>query len=149
MGFIEFGLADAPILTEAAAEIAPRRAEAQDSSAGKKMVQGLLLDRINREAGRSSITKRIKLASDILADITEACLPIAHTAKARAERAKDPPVFFGPPPKCFFHTANIPLLMPRSKRNMNHFADCISFTLWYSASHEPNRGNQRNAPHRA
>src|SRR5437867_13408051 len=114
MGFIEFGLADAPILAEAAAKIAPRRAEAQDSSAGKKMVQGLLLDRINREAGRSSITRRIKLASDILADITEACLSIAHTAKAGAERAKDQPDFFSPAPKYFLHTANIPLSLPRS-----------------------------------
>src|SRR5204863_6552765 len=98
MGFIEFGLADAPILAEAAAEIAPRRAEAQDSSAGKKMVKGTLLDRINREAGRSSITKRIKLASDILADITEVCLLIGHTAYARAESEKDQSVLFATPP---------------------------------------------------
>src|SRR5438094_7892154 len=103
MGFIEFGLADAPILAEAAAKIAPRRAEAQDSSAGKKMVQGLLLDRINREDGRSSITKRIKLASDILADITEACLPIAHTPEAWAERAEDAPVVSGPRPEGLIH----------------------------------------------
>ena len=43
-------LGDVPVLAELAGEIAARRAERQDGSARKKMVERLLFDRIDTEA---------------------------------------------------------------------------------------------------
>src|SRR6266545_1510599 len=94
------------------------------------MIQRFFLDRVDGEAGRCAITKRIELAADVLPNVTEAGLALAHAAITRAERAENLSVGFGMPPEGFFHTENIP-------------------SLCYSSAHEPNGGIKRHASYRA
>ena len=113
--FIELGFADTPVLAKATTQVAAGGAETEDFTARQEMVQRLFLDRIDGEAGRCAITKGIKFAADVLPNVTEAGLTLAHAAITRAERAENLSVSFSMPPQGFFHTGNIPLLRPSRK----------------------------------
>ena len=108
LSFVEFGLTDAPVLAEPAAEIAPGGAEAQNFRSGQKMIQRLFLNRVDGEAGGSAVAKRIEFSADVLADVTEPGLAFAHAAKSRAEGAKNLAVILRLPPKRFFHMKKYP-----------------------------------------
>jgi hypothetical protein len=104
--FIEGRLADAPVLAEAATEIAARGAEAQDAGAGQKMIQRFLFDGIDGKSGGCAVAQGIELAADVLADVAKAGLAVAQTTEARAQGAEDPAIFLSLPPKGLFHMKN-------------------------------------------
>jgi hypothetical protein len=79
------------------------------------MIQRLLFDGIDCEAGRSAITEGVKFTAYVLPNVTKAGLILAHPTITRAERAEYFSVSFGVPPQGFFHGENIPLLRPRRK----------------------------------
>jgi len=115
LGFVELGLADAPVLTEATAQIATRGAKTKDLAARKEVVQRFLFDRIDGKPRGRAIAEGIELAADVSADVSKPRLAIAKPAKARAERAENLSVGFAMPPKGLSHGKNIPLLLPDGK----------------------------------
>src|SRR4029453_2708189 len=86
---VELCLRDVPVLAELAAEVAARRAEAENRRAREEVVQRLFLDRIYREPGRTPVAELHEATAVVLADVTEAGLSVGHAAVARAERAED------------------------------------------------------------
>src|SRR5258705_9440321 len=113
--FIELGLADAPVLTEAAAQVATGRTEAQDFASRQKVIERFLFDGIDGEARRRSIAERVQLATDVLANIAKAGLALANATITRAKGAEDLFVGLRMPPEGFLHRENIPLLTKRRK----------------------------------
>src|SRR5207247_5053979 len=95
---VDLRLADVPVLAELAAEVAARRAEGEDARAREEVVERLLLDGIDGEAGRAPVARAHELPAAVLADVAEACLPLADQAVARAEGAEELAAFRGVPP---------------------------------------------------
>src|SRR5439155_9153817 len=95
---VDLRLADVPVLAELAAEVAARRPEGEDARAGKEVVERLLLDGIDGEAGRAPVARAPQLSAPILADVAEARLPLADETVARAERAEELAALPGVPP---------------------------------------------------
>ena len=62
------------------------------------MVERLLLDRVNAEAGRAAISRQDHLVFDVLADEAGAALAFVQLAVARAQVALDAPAVDGVPP---------------------------------------------------
>src|SRR5690606_1336970 len=93
-------LADIPVLTELAREIAPGRAKREDRRAGEEMVQGLLLYGIDAEAARSSVRRQYDLATRIGANKTKPPLPFMQLAR--------------PGTQCTFH-ATVPQCLPMTR----------------------------------
>jgi hypothetical protein len=96
---ITVGFGDVPILTEETAHVATGGAHAEDSGAGKEMVEGLFLDGINLESGGRSVTESVELAVLIGTDVAEAGLAMTDVAVAGTEITVDAIVGFGFPPK--------------------------------------------------
>jgi hypothetical protein len=95
---VQLRLRDVPVLAELAAQVAARGAEAEHRRAREEMVERLLLDRIDREAGRSAVAELDQLPAAVLADEAEPGLTVGHPAVPRTERAQDAPVGLGLPP---------------------------------------------------
>jgi len=68
-------LRDFVVLAKGAGEIAARRSERQHRAAGVKVIERLLLDRIDAESGRQSVRRQDHMAVDVLPDIAEPALP--------------------------------------------------------------------------
>jgi len=90
-------LGDVPVLAELAAEVAAGGAEGQHAGAGVEVVERLLLDRVDAEAGAPAVGRQHHLAAEVLADEAEAAVAGLEVALARAEVADDPPVLRMPP----------------------------------------------------
>ena len=71
--------------------------------AGQEVVERLLLDGIDGEAGGAAVAERDELAAFVLADEAEAGLPVAEPAVARAERAEQLAARLLMPPACGMH----------------------------------------------
>src|SRR4029450_2069937 len=69
--------------------VAARGPEGEDARAGIEVVQRLLLDRIDAEAGRSPVAGENDLSIAGLAHEAERLLPFVELAEARAEVALD------------------------------------------------------------
>src|SRR5437867_11111842 len=95
---VDLRLADVPVLAELAAEVAARRPEGEDARAGKEVVERLLLDGIDGEAGRAPVARAPQLSAPILADVAETRLSLADETVARAERAEELAALPGVPP---------------------------------------------------
>src|SRR5262245_6214802 len=128
MRFVELRLADAPVLTKAATEIATRSTKAQHTGPGQKMIQGLFFDGIDREPGGCAVAEGIEFAADVLADVAETGLVFAQATEAWTEGAENLPVVFCLPPESLFHGQTIPLFpMPgkwQTKRCVTFIAPC-------------------------
>jgi hypothetical protein len=74
------------ILAERAGEIAARRAKRQRRRSGQEMIERLLLDRIDAEAGRAAVTGQLHAFAFAARATDEAQAPLAraHLAEARA-----------------------------------------------------------------
>src|SRR5262245_23265729 len=95
---VKLCLADAPVLAKTTSQVATRRTKAQDRGSRKKMVEGLLFYRINRETARIPIPERVEFSPEIFADVAKPGLPVADPTIARAQSAEDSPVVLGSPP---------------------------------------------------
>ena len=89
---------DVPVLAELACEIAPRGAEREHGAAGKKMIERLLLDRIDAESRRSPIRRQHHGVAHARAHEARAALALVQAAIARAEVALDASVVEAVPP---------------------------------------------------
>src|SRR5262249_18705447 len=76
-----------PVLAEAAAEVAARRAEREDRRPRQKMVERLLLDRVDAEAARAPVGREHDLVALARPDEAEAALPVAQLALTRTDVA--------------------------------------------------------------
>ena len=106
---VEPRLGDVPVLAELAAEVAAGGAEREDLRAGEKVVERLLLDGIDGEAGGAAVAERDQLAAFVLADEAEAGLPVAEPTVARAERAEELAARLLVPPTCGMHRLQVGL----------------------------------------
>jgi hypothetical protein len=86
-------LADVPVLTEPAGQVAARRPERQHRGPGQEVIERLLLDRIDAEAARTAVRREHDLVVVPLANEAHAALALAQLAEARAQIALHPPVF--------------------------------------------------------
>src|SRR5262245_23952593 len=120
MRFVKLRLADAPVLTKAAAEIATGGAKAQHAGSGQKMIQRLFFDGIDGEAGGCAVAERIEFAADVLADVTETGLVFAQATETRTEGAEYPSIVFCLPPESLFHRQTIPLFRLPGKWQTAH-----------------------------
>ena len=75
------------ILTEGAGEIAAETADGEDEAAGVKMVQRLLLDRVERERGKAAVVQRADRTRAVLARAAESRLARVQAAGMGAETA--------------------------------------------------------------
>src|SRR3989338_6451820 len=78
------GFADVPVLAKLASQVAPGRAEGEDTAAGIEMVERFFFDRINAEAAASAVGGEDQPAADVLADKTKPPLAFAQMAIAGA-----------------------------------------------------------------
>jgi hypothetical protein len=101
MNLILMRFGNIPVLAEETAHIAARGTHAEDARAGQEMIQGLLLDRINLQSSRRTITKAEEFSVLIDADEAETGLAVADVAVSRAEIAMDAVICFGFPPEGF------------------------------------------------
>src|SRR5207237_1844740 len=85
-------LRDVPVLAEAAGEVAAGRSERQHGCARQKVVQRLLLDRIDAESARASVAREHDLVALARADEAQPALALAELARSRADVALDPSV---------------------------------------------------------
>ena len=87
-------LGNVPVLAERAGEVAAGRAEREHRRAGQEVVERLLLDRIDAEAGRAAVAGELHALAVLAGAAHEAkpALARAHLAEARAQAACDPPV---------------------------------------------------------
>src|SRR5262249_49514291 len=85
-------LRDIPVLAELAGEIAPRGAEREHRSAGKEMIEGVLLDRIDAESGRAAVGGEHHPVALTRAHETQTALAFVQPAIARAQVALDAPI---------------------------------------------------------
>ena len=87
-------LGNVPVLAEGAGEIAAGRAERQHRRARQEVVQRLLLDRVDAEAGRAAVAGELH-ALAVLTGPTHKAKPAlagAHPAESRTNLALDPAV---------------------------------------------------------
>src|SRR5439155_951381 len=85
-------LRDLPVLAEAAGEVAAGRSERQRGCARQKVVQRLLLDRIDAETARPPVRREHDLIALTRADEAEPALALAELARSRADVALEPSV---------------------------------------------------------
>src|SRR5204862_1273026 len=81
------------VLTELAREVAARCPEGQDAGPRVKVVQRLLLHRVEHEAARTSVGGEHDLFFFAHAHEAHAALAVGELAEARADVALDPSVF--------------------------------------------------------
>ena len=86
------GLADVPILTKPAAQVAACRPEGEHGRARQKMVQRLLLDGINAEATGAAVGGQHNLAALVHAHKAETPLPFVQPAASGTQVALHAPV---------------------------------------------------------
>ena len=86
------GLADVPVLAELASEVAPGGAEREDGSAGKEVVERLLLDGIDAVSAGEAVAGENDGTAVIGPDKTEAPLPLLQFAEAGTKVALDPAI---------------------------------------------------------
>ena len=91
-------LGDVPVLAELAGEVAAGGAEGEDAAAGVEVVERLLLDRVDAEAGGAAVGGQLHGAIDHLAHEAGAALAFVQLAVARAEVALHAAVGQGMPP---------------------------------------------------
>src|SRR5690606_10115656 len=91
-------LGDVPVLAELAGEVAAGGAEGKDARAGVEMVERLLLDRVDAEAGGAPVGGEHHPARLVLAHEAEPALPLVQLAVARTEVALHAPVGQRVPP---------------------------------------------------
>jgi hypothetical protein len=91
-------LGNIPVLTELAREIASRGAEGKDRRAGIKVVERLLLDRVDAETRGSAVGGEHHAALLHLAHEAKAALPLVQLAITRAQVALHAPVGQRVPP---------------------------------------------------
>ncbi len=81
-------LGDVPVLAELAGQVAAGGAEGEDAAAGVEMVERLLFDGVDAEAGRAAVGGEFHLAAiDHLAHEAGTALAFVQLAVARAEVA--------------------------------------------------------------
>ena len=85
-----FGLADVPVLTELATEIATCGAKGQDARAGVEMIERFFLDGVDAKTGAFSIGIEHHLSVLDLANKAKASIPFLHAALPGAQVADDP-----------------------------------------------------------
>ena len=85
-------LGDVPVLAELAGEVAAGRAEGQHRRARQEMVERLLLDRVDAEAGRAAVGGQHDLVVLAGAHEAQTALALVQLALARAQVALDAPV---------------------------------------------------------
>src|SRR5207302_7365645 len=78
-----------PVLAEPAAEVAPGRSEREHRRTREEVIERLLLDRIDAEPARPSVSRQDDLVLLPRPDETEAALPFVQRAVARADVALD------------------------------------------------------------
>src|SRR5206468_10583777 len=83
-------LGDVPVLAELAAEVAAGGAERQDRRAGVEVIERLLLDRVDAEAGAPAVGRQDHFAVDVLADEAKAAVARLEATLPRAKVADDP-----------------------------------------------------------
>ena len=83
---------NAGVLTEGTREIAAEAADGEDEALGVKVVERLLLDRVERECGQPPIVHRTNRTVDVCARTAESRLSRAQTADMGAEGAGDTPL---------------------------------------------------------
>ncbi len=98
-------LGDIPVLTELASQVAAGRAEGEDAGAGEEVVEWLLLDRVDAEAGTAAIGGQQHPPITVFTDETETTVPVAKVAFAGTEVADNPPGRFTVMPPAARHTA--------------------------------------------
>src|SRR5262249_49686591 len=84
-------LRDVPVLAEPAAEVAAGGAKREHAGPGVEVVERLLLDGIEAEAGGAAVARQHHLAAAVLAHEAEAALPRRERAVAWAQVALDAP----------------------------------------------------------
>ena len=85
---------NACILTEGAREVAAEAADREDEALGVKVIQGLLLNRVERKRGEPSVIDGADLTADVRACTAKACLARTQTAGMGTERAGDACIWF-------------------------------------------------------
>src|SRR5262249_61234002 len=80
---------NAPVTAELASEVATGGAEGQHRRAGEKVIERLLLDRIDAKAGRAAVRGKQDLVVLARAHEAEAALAFVQLAIARAQVALD------------------------------------------------------------
>jgi hypothetical protein len=91
-------LGDVPVLAELAGEVAAGGAEGKDAAAGEEVVERLLLDGVDAEAGAAPVGGEHDAVAGALAHEAGAALAVAQLAVARAEVALDAAVVEDVPP---------------------------------------------------
>src|SRR5207244_11639693 len=89
---------DVPVLAELARQVAARGAEGQDAGPRIKVVERLLLDRVDAEPGGAAVRGEHHAAAFHLAHEAHAALALVQPAVARAQVALDAAVFEAMPP---------------------------------------------------
>ncbi|MNE03700.1 hypothetical protein D3C80_962110 [compost metagenome] len=90
--------ADIPVLAKLAGEIAAGRTEGQHRRSGEEVVERLLLDGVDAEAGRAAVGGQHHLLAFAHAHEAGATLPVAQLAVTRAEVALDSAIGQAVPP---------------------------------------------------
>jgi hypothetical protein len=96
--FASFG--DVPVLAKTAAQIAARRAKREHACSRQKMVQRLLLNRIDTKSAASAVGGQHHSIPHPLTHKTKSALPVIQFAKPRTQPAFDAPVRQHHPPAC-------------------------------------------------
>src|SRR4051794_10425551 len=78
---------DVPVLTESAAEVTPSGAKRQHAAAWVEVVERLLLDGVDAEAGRAPVARQDDAAIARLPHKTKAALALMQLTEARAKVA--------------------------------------------------------------
>jgi hypothetical protein len=91
-------LADVPVLTKAAAEIATGCSEGEHAGSGQEVVERFLLDGIDTEPAAAAIGGQDNPIVQTLSNKTEPSLAFVNLAKARTEPALQTPIRKGVPP---------------------------------------------------
>jgi len=94
-----------PVLAKLARQVAARGAERQHARSRMKMVQRVLLDRIDAEARVAPVGRERHRVADALAHKAHAALPVVQPAIARTQVALDASVVepVPPPPRVWAH----------------------------------------------
>src|ERR1700682_991863 len=101
MDLIGFRFRDVPILAKKAAHVAARRAERENTCAGKEMVEWLFLDGIDLQRRGRSVPETVELSSLIDTNETETGLAFADVAVPWAKIAVYAAFGHGLPPAAF------------------------------------------------
>src|SRR5262249_51705918 len=87
-----------PVLTELAPQVAPGGAERQHTGSRIKVVQRLLLDRVDAETRAPAVSGQDHPAAGVLPDETKASVAVLERARSRAKVADDAAGVLAMPP---------------------------------------------------